>query len=168
MSKSEYNPTLVPDYSTQFTYKQFRITVQTETFATNTEEYLFCCTETNMTFHVSQSDCFFITFSACDREIDMKIRGYHIFFLVGCKIDLTAYRVIINEEALIKAKELNVEYYETSSITGDNVDLVFGEAIEIIMSKRNEPKKEEKKKWKDITNIQRTNVDVKLYERSLV
>ena len=109
-----------------------------------------------------------------------KVRGFYkqysqvvninekIVFLIGNKVDDVKKRVIKKEDALNLAKELNVKYFETSAITGENINNVFkrlflelynknrtkdGENPEMITPKDsgiklkiNDPKKKKKKK----------------------
>ena len=52
-------------------------------------------------------------------------RGNEPLVLIGNKNDLSSERKIYGETAIQLAEELNLEYFETSALTGDNVKDVF-------------------------------------------
>ena len=56
--------------------------------------------------------------------------GFTFSVLVGNKIDLE-YREISQEEALKKAEELKVPYFEVSAKNGANVDELFEKVIDV-------------------------------------
>ena len=56
--------------------------------------------------------------------------------LVGNKTDLKKDRVIIPPMAENLAKQLDVEYFQTSALTGENVDLIFQKITELMVEAR--------------------------------
>ena len=65
---------------------------------------------------------------------DTKIVG----FILGNKEDLTESRLIGEKEVIKIAKKLNLDYIETSALTGKNVELSFHKIAEaLINSKKN-------------------------------
>tara|TARA_Y100000389_G_scaffold199456_1_gene237872 strand:+ start:1103 stop:1741 length:639 start_codon:yes stop_codon:yes gene_type:complete len=69
------------------------------------------------------------------------------FILVGSKSDMTLIREVTQEEATLKAQELECIYIECSSKNGTNIDEIFDKSTEIIYNKVQEgildPKKTE-------------------------
>ena len=69
-------------------------------------------------------------------------------YLLGNKVDDIEHRVIKKEDALKLAKELSLEYFETSAITGKNIYKIFSklcqELIKKIERKNNIPEKKMK------------------------
>lgn len=71
------------------------------------------------------------------KEAFTKVRGYYkqysqivnikekILYLIGNKVDDVKNRVIKKEDALDLANELKVKYFETSAISGENINNVF-------------------------------------------
>ncbi|HUY00295.1 MAG TPA: hypothetical protein VMV49_12110 [Candidatus Deferrimicrobium sp.] len=56
-----------------------------------------------------------------------------IKFLLGNKIDLSAKREIQEDAGLKMAKELNVDYLETSAKSGQNVNQAFNTIVQLIL-----------------------------------
>ena len=56
-----------------------------------------------------------------------------IGFVLGNKNDLIEDRSISKEEAEILAKSLNLNYFETSALTGDNIDNSFKNIAETLL-----------------------------------
>ena len=56
--------------------------------------------------------------------------GEGFTFLIGNKIDLS-YREVTVEEATEKAKELGIPYYELSAKTGENLENLFLQLIDV-------------------------------------
>ncbi|MHA1149324.1 MAG: Rab family GTPase [Promethearchaeota archaeon] len=61
------------------------------------------------------------------QDIQSNVAQYNSLmgFVIGNKSDLTNKRVISREQAIHLAKQLDLEYFETSALTGDNVKVVF-------------------------------------------
>ncbi|MFX1572286.1 MAG: Rab family GTPase [Promethearchaeota archaeon] len=57
-------------------------------------------------------------------------------FILGNKEDLATERIIKREEALNVAKELKLEYIETSALTGKNVESSFNKVVETIIKSK--------------------------------
>jgi len=55
--------------------------------------------------------------------------------ILGNKCDLVDQRKISQEEISILSKELGIEYFETSALTGTNVDMAFRKLGELILDK---------------------------------
>ncbi len=80
------------------------------------------------------------SFEAIDdwmEEIQQYGRQFSTFILVGNKIDLNEERVVSTEAGLKKAKEYEIEFYETSANTGEKVKDIFHFLGELILEKRN-------------------------------
>lgn len=59
-------------------------------------------------------------------------------FLIGNKIDLKDERKISKEAHVAHlAEELNTPYFETSALTGENVDLIFKEIAAAVFQSKN-------------------------------
>ncbi|MFX1449337.1 MAG: GTP-binding protein [Promethearchaeota archaeon] len=91
---------------------------------------------------------FFVIYDSTDLESFEKVDDWieeikqygtknSIFILVGNKIDLESERVVSRESGEKKAKELDVEYFETSAKTGKHVNDLFYYLGEKIVEKRN-------------------------------
>lgn len=61
--------------------------------------------------------------------------GEGFTLLVGNKIDLKEQREVPEEEGRNKAKELGVIYYEVSAKTGDNLEELFSNIVEVCTEK---------------------------------
>ncbi|NVM29138.1 MAG: GTP-binding protein [Candidatus Helarchaeota archaeon] len=61
-------------------------------------------------------------------------------FIIGNKSDLIDQRKLFKDEILILAKELNLEYIETSALTGKNVDEAFHKLGELLSNYLEEKK----------------------------
>jgi Ras-related protein Rab-6A len=61
--------------------------------------------------------------------------GEGFTLLVGNKIDLKEQREVSEEEGKSKAKELGVIYYEVSAKTGDNLEELFSNIVEVCTEK---------------------------------
>ncbi|MFX1295975.1 MAG: Rab family GTPase [Promethearchaeota archaeon] len=66
-----------------------------------------------------------------------RYRGDIPIFMLGNKIDLPE-RVITYETAQILAHNLNVNYYETSAKTGQNVIMVFNNLLDILTKRKSQ------------------------------
>ena len=56
-----------------------------------------------------------------------------IIYLIGNKVDDVEHRIIKREDAINLAKELSLKYFETSAITGENIDKIFSQlCLELI------------------------------------
>ena len=64
----------------------------------------------------------------------VNIREEPIGFILGNKADLRNERIVSKEEASQLAKELNLVYFETSALTGDNVIKSFKDLAEALYS----------------------------------
>ncbi len=60
-----------------------------------------------------------------------------IGFILGNKEDLTDERIINQEEAIKLAKDFNLEYIETSALTGKNVESSFNTVVDTIIKSKN-------------------------------
>ena len=60
-----------------------------------------------------------------------------IGFILGNKEDLTDERIINQEEAIKLAKDFNLEYVETSALTGKNVESSFNKVVDGIIKSKN-------------------------------
>jgi small GTP-binding protein len=67
-----------------------------------------------------------------DLTTSTKHKGKLPIFMVGNKNDLTTQRKVERKEAEFIAKELKLEYFETSALTGDNINLVFEKIAHIL------------------------------------
>ena len=56
-------------------------------------------------------------------------------YLLGNKVDDIEHRVIKKEDALKLAKELSLEYFETSAITGKNIYKIFSKLCQELIKK---------------------------------
>ena len=63
-----------------------------------------------------------------------------LIILVGNKSDLIEKRVISYEEAEKLAKEFNINYFECSAKTGENINVVFNDLIEQMVKKTDKTK----------------------------
>ena len=92
-----------------------------------------------------------IAFSVTDRksfdnvkrwldECNLNSSENSVKILVGTKIDLDKNRVVLPNEGIELAKELNLEYIEISSKTGKNVELIFSTIIKELMKHHNQLK----------------------------
>ena len=70
-----------------------------------------------------------------DIQQHIDIEEQLIGFILGNKSDKVDERKIIKEEAMELAKELNLEYIETSALTGDNVKESFYKMAEYLYNK---------------------------------
>ena len=59
-----------------------------------------------------------------------------IIYLIGNKLDDVEHRVIKKEDAINLAKELNLKYFETSAITGENINQIFSKMCLDLMNKK--------------------------------
>ena len=59
-----------------------------------------------------------------------------IIYLIGNKLDDVEHRVIKKEDAINLAKELNLKYFETSAITGENINQIFSKMSLDLMTKK--------------------------------
>ena len=57
-------------------------------------------------------------------------------FLLGNKKDLTNERKVKAEQAIELAKKLNLEYIETSALTGERVEDAFSEIAQALISQK--------------------------------
>ena len=67
-----------------------------------------------------------------------------IIYLIGNKVDDEKHRVIQKEDAIMLAEELNMEYYETSAFTGENIKTIFFKICQSLIEKFKEKEKNEK------------------------
>ena len=67
-----------------------------------------------------------------------------IVYLIGNKVDDEKHRVIQKEDAIMLAEELNMEYYETSAFTGENIKTIFFKICQSLIEKFKEKEKKEK------------------------
>ena len=58
-----------------------------------------------------------------------------IIYLIGNKVDDVEHRIIKKEDAINLAKELSLKYFETSAITGENIDKIFSQLCLELMAK---------------------------------
>lgn len=92
--------------------------------------------------HIRSSEGFVCVFSVCDMtsfeqmsdfiENIYRVKGYQDKIpgaLVGNKIDLANSRVVTREQAVEKAQQWKIPYYEVSAKTGENVPLVFTNVV---------------------------------------
>ena len=73
--------------------------------------------------------------------------------LVGCKVDLQSKRQVSKEEGMKKAKELEMNFYETSALTDEGVRVLFEDIGKMLArikpeapEKKEAPEKEESSK----------------------
>jgi small GTP-binding protein len=60
---------------------------------------------------------------------------YDLFgFILGNKSDLAEQRIVNSEEIEILAKEINLEYIETSALSGENIDNVFYRLADLLIT----------------------------------
>ena len=59
-----------------------------------------------------------------------------IIYLIGNKLDDVEHRVIKKDNAINLAKELNLKYFETSAITGENINQIFFKMCLDLMNKK--------------------------------
>ena len=57
-------------------------------------------------------------------------------FLLGNKNDLTNDRIISQEQATNLARDIGVDYFETSALTGENIEQVFYKLAELLVNSR--------------------------------
>jgi GTPase SAR1 family protein len=57
-------------------------------------------------------------------------------FLLGNKVDLSAKREIQEDAGIKMAKELNVDYLETSAKSGTNVNQAFNTIVQLILQNK--------------------------------
>jgi len=60
-----------------------------------------------------------------DIKKGINLQNETITYLCGNKIDLRAERQVSSEQAIEITKKLNIEYFETSALTGENIDQMF-------------------------------------------
>ncbi|MFX1259563.1 MAG: Rab family GTPase, partial [Promethearchaeota archaeon] len=70
-----------------------------------------------------------------DIRKNLKTSKNLIALILGNKNDLIKERVISKEEAFVLADNLNMEFIETSALTGDNVNNAFYKIAERLLSK---------------------------------
>merc|ERR1712004_635671 len=65
------------------------------------------------------------------RDVDSQVNVPQIFpkIIVGTKIERTDKRIITEQEARERADQFGLEYFEVSSMTGENVDETFAHII---------------------------------------
>ena len=61
-------------------------------------------------------------------------------FLIGNKNDLKEEREVNSEMAQNMASKLGLTYFETSALTGENIDRMFSELTKTILNSKNQPK----------------------------
>ncbi len=59
-----------------------------------------------------------------------------IGFILGNKVDLSESRLLGEKEVIKIAKELNLDYIETSALTGKNVELSFHKIAEALINSK--------------------------------
>lgn len=72
----------------------------------------------------------------------IKIKGY----LVGNKVDLVSKRIVSQKDAIKLANVLNLEYFEVSALTGENVKEYFNQISKFLIDRELENDTREKKK----------------------
>jgi len=67
-------------------------------------------------------------------DIEKNVREFPRGFIIGNKIDLIEKREISSDSAFQFAKKYNLEYFETSALTGESVEKVFEDLARVLLS----------------------------------
>jgi small GTP-binding protein len=135
---SEHSPTLGLDFSTKKVQLN-NITFTCQLWDTAGQEQFQSITSK----YYKDSTCAVIVFDITDRKSFISVKKWHhditkecddnvVIALVGNKCDLENKRQVTYDDARTLADELNVSYYETSAKTGDNIDNMFKELIQVV------------------------------------
>ncbi|GAH72250.1 unnamed protein product, partial [marine sediment metagenome] len=76
----------------------------------------------------------FLNISKWHKDIKLKLKDDFTGFLLGNKRDLRAERKVGIDEIHNLSKNLNMEYIETSALTGINIDKAFYDMSKAIIS----------------------------------
>lgn len=135
---SEHSPTLGLDFSTKKVQLN-NITFTCQLWDTAGQEQFHSITSK----YYKDSTCAVIVFDITDRKSFTSVKKWHhditkecddnvVIALVGNKCDLENKRQVTYDDARTLADELNISYYETSAKTGDNINNMFNELIQVV------------------------------------
>jgi GTPase KRas len=96
---------------------------------------------------IRKSDAFILLFDVTSKTsfdsiegyykeiVDVKREEYAPIVLIGTKSDLTQKRQVNESDCLVLAEKLNVQYLETSSLNGSNIEEAFKKLVDLIQKK---------------------------------